>query len=327
MGHYLTRRPTYGFNWNHQVRLVSALAFLGILYLMIRVGQQTSQGSWGSVEKVSESTPAELPKPTGPTDLDADERAKAEHDYQAINDRTPLDAVDMPTYWRFLAWSRAQPFELLRSRADPKISVREMFERSAPTRGKIVRLNLTVRQALQYTETFQSKAKASTVYEIRGWMPETQSQPYIVVFEDLPEGFPLGLNLREKVRFVGYFLKIYSYEDGMGEKRLAPVLVGKVEWTKEKGDKRYGFAFADWKTTALWLAGLGVVWYTLRRMLTRWSSERATGSNLAVQRTEAEVVDWLKQGSDFDLTEATDDHSREPVDEDDTVLDDEEAKK
>src|SRR5258708_4594257 len=53
---------------------------------------------------------------SGPTDLDAQESESAEREFQAVTDREPLAAEEMPAYWRLLRWSGSQPFDELRSR-------------------------------------------------------------------------------------------------------------------------------------------------------------------------------------------------------------------
>ncbi len=68
------------------------------------------------------------------------------------------------------------------------------------------------------------------VYE--GWLftDESQGNPYVIVVSTLPDGMPLGGNVRESVSFAGYFLKLWTYQSGDG-KRFAPLLIGHgLEW-------------------------------------------------------------------------------------------------
>ena len=44
--------------------------------------------------------------------------------------------------------------------------------------------------------------------------PDATKYPYSCVFEDAPDGFPLGADVFERVVFNGYFLKIMKYEAG-----------------------------------------------------------------------------------------------------------------
>ena len=52
---------------------------------------------------------------------------------------------------------------------------------------------------------------------------------YACVFEDAPEGFPIGSNVSERVVFNGYFLKFMVYQ-AADDMRKAPVLVGRIGW-------------------------------------------------------------------------------------------------
>ena len=50
------------------------------------------------------------------------------------------------------------------------------------------------------------------------------------VFEDVPEGFPAGGDVSERVVFNGYFLKLMSYQAG-DVPRAAPLLIGRLGWS------------------------------------------------------------------------------------------------
>ena len=76
-------------------------------------------------------------------------------------------------------------------------------------RGVPVHLLGTALRVLRY----QSKLSPNGwLYEAWIITPETTRAPYVCVFEDAPEGFPIGPNVSERVVFNGYFLKIMKYQ-------------------------------------------------------------------------------------------------------------------
>ena len=77
---------------------------------------------------------------------------------------------------------------------------------------------------------FESKlSKTGWLYEAWIVAPDAPKFPYTCVFEEAPEGFPLGADVSERVVFNGYFLKIMKYQAG-DVARGAPVLVGQIGW-------------------------------------------------------------------------------------------------
>jgi hypothetical protein len=78
-------------------------------------------------------------------------------------------------------------------------------------------------------EAPQNSADVKTVYEAWGWTEESRSFPYLVVFSDLPPQMPLGPDIHEEAVFVGYFMKIMSYQ-AYDAARGAPLLVGRLQW-------------------------------------------------------------------------------------------------
>ena len=62
---------------------------------------------------------------------------------------------------------------------------------------------------------FESKlSKTGWLYEAWIVTPDAPKFPYTCVFEEAPEGFPLGADVSERVVFNGYFLKIMKYQAG-----------------------------------------------------------------------------------------------------------------
>ncbi len=95
-------------------------------------------------------------------------------------------------------------------------------------RGIPIHLLGTANRVLRYPSKL---AKTGWLYEAWVITPETTRLPYVCVFEDVPEGFPIGPNVSERVVFNGYFLKIMKYQ-AADVTRGAPVLVGRIGWER-----------------------------------------------------------------------------------------------
>lgn len=187
----------------------------------------------------------------GPTDQDPEEADAAAEEFQAVEDREPLVAAEMPAYWRLLRWSRAQSFDALLDRAQSDVLFTQLWQSSPSYRGKLIELRLHVRRALRIPAP-KNSAGVKELYEVWGWTDESASSLYVALFSDLPPDFPIGENIREEATFVGYFLKNMSYIDKLDKKRAAPLLIGRLHRRENPA-----LALLDRQTSYFWPTFLG----------------------------------------------------------------------
>ena len=147
-------------------------------------------------------------------------------EFETVTDRTPMSFRDNAAYAYLLAKVRKlTPVELAaQSRRD--ILLTHIWERPELYRGVPIHLLGTARRVLRYEAKM---SKTGWLHE--AWIvdPDSTKYPYNCVFEEAPEGFPLGADVSERVVFNGYFLKIMKYQAG-DVARGAPVLVGRIGW-------------------------------------------------------------------------------------------------
>jgi hypothetical protein len=213
------------------------ILFLFVLGAMYYHARQPSTWRWLVSDRPAANPPVAQVTPNsspavetvvpGTTDEDEAQTDDVRQQFEALSDRAPIAATDMPAYWRAMKWSRAQPFETLEQRAAKNVRYAQLWERPEEFRGKLVQLRLHVRQVFTYPAP-KNSAGVETVYEARGNTDESKSHPYVVVLSELPVGMPIGNNLNEEAVFVGYFLKLLSYTDALGTPRAAPLLAGRM---------------------------------------------------------------------------------------------------
>jgi hypothetical protein len=229
---------------------------------------------------------------SGPTDLDAEELAAAEREFEAVTDREPLAAEEMPAYWRLLRWSGSQAFDSLRSRGKKDVVFTQLWEQPDKHRGQPLTLRLHLVRTLEY-DAPANRQGLKRVYEAWGTTNESQSFPYVVVFDQRPPGMPLGARVQVEATFAGYFLKTMAYTDGLGERRAAPLLIGRLKWNESAAPaaQRAGESEAFWITIAVGGMGLllaAAVW--ARRHRSRHGAGRAVSS----EAKSADVDVWLR---------------------------------
>lgn len=189
----------------------------------------------------SEKKPAQAKKteetedltPTGPTDLDEEERDKFEMEKQAVFDKSvEMKYYEMQAYKRLMRWAQRQPLGLLRKRAEEEALYGTLVANPYQMRGKIFKVELDVRQIVPLKGEGPDGAD---LYELHGFSPEMQL--YLGVVPELPEGMPCGRKVQERVVLYGYFFKLQGYEPRMREEAqksdsplLAPIIVGRLMW-------------------------------------------------------------------------------------------------
>lgn len=242
---------------------------------------------------------------TGPNDQQPFEQSQAEYLYQAVSDKTPMAAEDMPAYWKLMRWSMTQSFDDLWQRARKDFAYTHLAEDPERLRGNLIALKVTIHRCLKH-DAPQNSQGLDEIYQADAVTNESRTGLYSLVFYDQPPQLPLGM-VHEQAVFVGYFLKLYSYEDAMGKQRWAPILIGRLRWrenlvrTALRGDRSQKFVW-PWMLGCVAVVGLIMLW--TKRYL-------AFGQVLAREPQpvdHAAIENWLESGAsaaESDLDEQT----------------------
>lgn len=294
------RRGPYGrpYGSGSQPRLMTSVLLLIIVSMIYTTSKDARNWKWLEVhaDEIDNTKPATNPKPRewkevvieAPHDGDPEELATCRMQLGAVQDKTPLDGLDMPSYYRLLKWARAQPFEALEVRARREIFYRQFFESAKTHRGNLQRLRLHVRQIVVHDDLPQNSSEARKVYELWAYTDESKSHPYVVVVPEIPSWFKTGPEVDEECVFVGYFLKIMAYE-AVGAHRGAPLLVGRLRPVSGPPKKAAAApAIMEYALGAGVLAVFGaIVWFALK-------SRRPVSLVARVRKSETDgVSDWL----------------------------------
>jgi hypothetical protein len=234
------------------------------------------------------------------TDLDPEQREAAREQFEVITDKSPLEKQDMGAYWRLLLWTKSQSFDELEKRARRDLLFTHFAEQPEKYRGQIVRLDMHLRRVLT-NQTEELLPGVTRVYE--AWGPTKESKanwPCAIVFPDAPEGLKFGADIKQRGLFVGYFLKLISYEAVDGKTRWAPLFIGKLRVDKSLGSAREEAAGNN--NLWIWAAGAIIACFFAVRMLLMLRPRHSLASRVRGALTDrggaadAEPVDveqWL----------------------------------
>ena len=303
MRHRREQRPAIGFRANElrwMAMGVTTLVVLGLLIATLREpGGSDSLGDVGQAAAQTQPAPpaSPLPKATGPTDEDRDQAKKARDEFPALSDgTTTIGQEEMAPYNRLVSWVTNQSFARLWARAKKNLAYTYLYDEPTKYRGKLVALDVTICLAREA----QKNDYGVLLNEAWATTAESRGRLYGLVVVDFPPEMPVERFIREKARFVGYFLKIQGYESGVarpGQRpERAPMLIGRLEWTPAAATSAGDIA-REWIWVAGGLGALVVMWAAL------WGVGRLRGHTSPASRSILSpasnavipVEQWLEQ--------------------------------
>jgi hypothetical protein len=243
------------------------------------------------------------PPPTGPTDLDEDERSAAAEEFQAVTDRTlELHPEEMNAYWRLFGWVQNQSLAGLSKRAVKDVVMNDFIQSPDDFRGRLVALELNVRRVLRHPAT-TNRLGIKNVYEVTGFTTESQAWVYFGLTAELPKNMPIGASVEEQVTFYGYFLKLQGYYQAGAKPEdrplAAPVLIGRMVWHSSAAAEARAESFSQGFWLAIAGAGLMVaagVW-----LFIRLAGGRTTKSRTLLSAPPVPMDQWLRSAAEGGL--------------------------
>ena len=248
-------------------------------------------GDSAPVEKKDEETLV-----SGPNDQQPFEHSQAEYLFQAVTDKEPIAREEMPAYWKLMRWSMTESFDDLWERSRKDLYFTHLAEAPQKYRGELIGLKVSLRRALVH-DAEENSAGAKQVYEAWGVTNESRSGLYCLVFYDKPSELAIKPSIHEEATFVGYFLKQFTYEDAMGVKRWAPVLIGRLHWrenvtrTALRRQREDSYLW-PWAIIGAAVVVLGFAWKS-----TRSSSNQSPDALGNAPPDHATIERWLEDGA------------------------------
>lgn len=241
------------------------------------------------VEKANDETLV-----SGPNDQQPLEHSQAEYLFQAVTDKEPLAREEMPAYWKLMRWSMTESFEDLWERSRKDLYFTHLAEAPEKYRGELIGLKVSLRRALAH-EAEENSAGAKEVFEAWGVTNESRTGLYCMVFYDKPPELAIQPSIHEEATFVGYFLKQFTYEDAMGKKRWAPLLIGRLHWRENvarsalRRQRNDGYLW-QWLIVAGAVVVFGIAWKRTRPSVNQSLDATAPPDHAAIER-------WLENGA------------------------------
>lgn len=181
-------------------------------------------------------------------------------EFETVTDRTSVEFRDNAAYALLLARARGNPPAALAAVSRRDVLLPHLWQNPEQYRGVAIHLLGTAVRVLRYPLKL---SPTGWIYEASIITPDAPRNPYVCMFEDSPEGLPIGPNVSERVVFNGYFLKIWKYQAG-DVARGAPLLVGRIGWEPRESSSTDGA-----NSTLRW--SLRVIGLLFLLSLARWT--------------------------------------------------------
>ena len=246
---------------------------------------------------------SDLDLPTAPTNLD-DRWLLPIDAYRDVEDNTVFRAADHPIWFELIRQLRSSSPDQLQSLSMGEVGFVQLFDQPDQFRGRVLEIRGDVRRA-------HYLAAPNNDFGIRGywqcWLfPPRNENPIVVYALELPQGFPSGMKMLERVRFTGVFFKRWAYPSSSGT-RVAPLVVAASgEWNKPKTKIRQ---LPNLKTTLAAIAGVMFVglltcWWVYRNSL-RIAANARDGSSAEIllssdQQQQVELTGTYLSGLEND---------------------------
>ena len=223
-----------------------------------------------------------------------------------VNDYTVGTQVpEMPAYERLTRWVTNQSYERLVARSKlQKPIYSQVLAGANDSRGKLYQFDLHVRRVIPYPplhfyNSEDDPHEPAQLYEMWGDTGEGRGRLYQLIVFEPPAGMPIGPNIQEDVRFVGYFFKLQGYESAKAlpgaKPEVAPTFIGRVLW-KERPPAVFIRKGDIW-----WVASLGgsvlLILLAFFAWLFVFRKGRPNVAQLSMDLTIPSVVsidDWLE---------------------------------
>jgi hypothetical protein len=147
-------------------------------------------------------------------------------EFETVTDRTPMSFRDSSAYALLLDRARGKDAAELAAASRRDVVLAHLWQTPELYRGIPMHLAGSAQRVLRYPSQL---SQSGWLHEAWIFTPEAPKVPYVCVFEDAPQGLPIGPSVSERVVFNGYFLKLMKYQ-AADVARGAPVLVGRIGW-------------------------------------------------------------------------------------------------
>jgi hypothetical protein len=146
--------------------------------------------------------------------------------FQGIRDKTAMSPRDNAAYAALLERVRRTPYPELAAQSRHDVLFSQLIEDPGRYRGLPIHVEGTALRVIRQDVKGSQIYPDGVYYEAYAVSSDSQGHPWVLAFEQAPDGLAIGDNINQRISFDGYFLKLWAYEAG-DRFRFAPLLIGR----------------------------------------------------------------------------------------------------
>jgi hypothetical protein len=151
----------------------------------------------------------------------------------SIRDNKPLGVSEWDAWLHFFHVLQRTDEATLREAATGPVGFVQLFEQSKEYRGELVTAQGIIRRA-HPAKTPENQYGLTDYYQTWLWPDDHPNDPMAVWCLDLPDGFPIGMEMAEPSEVTGFYFKLWAYKAADGTVRRAPMLLSRTIHRRRK---------------------------------------------------------------------------------------------
>ncbi len=176
----------------------------------------------------------------------------------AVDDESRIFTTEADAWNHLTTLLNETPEETLRAHSVGRVLFQQLLTQPEVYRGKLVR-SRGVARAVEKVGYLGFEQSVPDMYRVWYAPEESPEEPTIVCVISLPEGFPVGPEISEKIAFTGFFYKTNPYITQADVPRFTPLLLAKtIQWTPRVEVKETPFPV--WMILLFSLLMAGLAW-------------------------------------------------------------------
>ena len=148
---------------------------------------------------------------------------------KSVRDDTPSRRSDQDASYNLLSVLKRNDLRDLKAASLGDVTYVQLYRQPETYRGRLVDLRGVVRRAHRI-ELPENHAGVTHYYQLWLFTPDSGEHPLVVYSLELPDRFPTGMKIHERVDLTGFFFKRVAYGAQGGGMTAPMLLTNSVQW-------------------------------------------------------------------------------------------------
>ncbi len=156
-----------------------------------------------------------------------------------VEDNVLIRSEEAPAFRMLMSILQKNSLEELKGYSLGRVLFPQYTKQPEIYRGKLMTLKGVARRVIE-EKVFDKSYGFDKIYQVWVAPEDCPSEPIVVYCLELPEGFPVGEDVSERVQFTAFFFKMWPYASQMGVRTTGLFYAKVPEWMRHSVPAREG---------------------------------------------------------------------------------------